>query len=299
MAWKLAVAFVALSALAFTLHLSVDSPFSELSAIQLLENRLAHESLHLLAFPESETPLSIRLSKSDLNRYQIYAKNTSADSYLLIGKDGTASLDRTDLGTVRERVHVHLNGGRMSLFIDGKRVPVDLDGFTAFYLTAQLATPKDAVQKYTEIDMADSFMRTDLFADSNWSSDAGQWALNKHGAGLIEERHWLTESSIARAVNPFSVRGSGNGRVALFSVGPGVDLDLPVHRLASGDGGAFRLAVSGEFRTAFENAAGRHDLEDEADPGRGGGGEEDAPFPRLGVGDRRNRHGGCRIVSGN
>jgi hypothetical protein len=213
MAGKLAAAFVACAVLGIVLSTAVESPFAGLSRAQLLEDRLARESLHLLPFPASDVPVSVRLSRSDLARYGVYARDVARDSYLLVWRDGTVSLGGADLRMAQKGVHVHIGRSGTSVFIDGKRVPVDLTGSELFYLTSQLSPPAGAVRSYPEIDMADSFMRNDLFSDGNWEAHTGEWMLSKRGAGLIkiEARQWLSKAGIARTVNPFSVRGSGEG----------------------------------------------------------------------------------------
>ncbi len=212
-AQKLGVAFAASALFGAVLHAVVDSPFAGLSRIELLEDRLARESLHLLPFPTSREPVSVRLRRADLERYQIYARDTSRDSCFLIDGGGKASLDGADLALVAREVHVHLGRSRTSLYIDGERVDADLTGYELFYLTSRLEPPADVARSYPEIDIADSFMRNDLFDDGNWRSVSGEWRLSKRGAGLVkvEARGHLSSAGIARTVNPFSVRGSGDG----------------------------------------------------------------------------------------
>jgi hypothetical protein len=210
---KLGTAFAACALFGAVLHAFVDSPFAGLTRIELLEDRLARESLHLLPFPTSREPVSVRLRRADLDRYRLYARDLSRDSCLLVDGGGKASLDGAALPIVAREVHVHLGRNATSLYIDGERVDVDLTGWELFYLTSRLEPPAGAVRSYSEIDMADSFMRNDLFDDGNWRSMSGEWSLSKRGAGLVkvEARRHLTSAGIARTVNPFSVRGSGNG----------------------------------------------------------------------------------------
>jgi len=210
---KLGAAFAACALFGVVLHAVVESPFAGLSRIETLEDRLARESLHLLPFPTSGAPVSVRLRRADLERYQVYARDTSRDSCLLIDAGGKVSLDGTDLALVAREAHVHLGRSATSLYVDGERVDVDLTGYELFYLTPRLEPPADAVRSYPEIDMADSFMRNDLFDDGNWRAASGEWFLSKRGAGLVkvDARRHLSSAGIARTVNPFSVRGSGNG----------------------------------------------------------------------------------------
>ena len=57
LAIRLTSAFSAVVLIAVTLLLAVESPYAGLSRIQLLEDRLADESCHLLPFPSAAAPL--------------------------------------------------------------------------------------------------------------------------------------------------------------------------------------------------------------------------------------------------
>ena len=55
--------------------------------------------------------------------------------------------------------------------------------------------------------MQDSFMRTDIFKDSQWEIHSGQWELHKHGNGIAETEEDLESHKVERAVNPYTVFG--------------------------------------------------------------------------------------------
>ncbi|RMD78006.1 MAG: hypothetical protein D6820_10685, partial [Lentisphaerae bacterium] len=72
--------------------------------------------------------------------------------------------------------------------------------------SASLVRPR--VERAAPLRIHDSFMRTDLFADSPWRSTSGSWGLLKFGGGLPEPGK-EEDYTVQRAVNPFAVTGKG------------------------------------------------------------------------------------------
>ncbi|NQZ67518.1 MAG: hypothetical protein HRT89_05560 [Lentisphaeria bacterium] len=219
---KLLIVLILFSALGFGLFKAAKTPKLKLSRIEKIEDKLAWQSLHLISFKKLKKACSIHLLKSTFSTYQIYGKNDKKDSVFIIDKDAQISINGARIATIKQSLHLFFTGDEMHFYVDAKRVHIDLSGFKLFYLTTLLTAPENITHNYPEINMADSFMRTDLFADGNWKSDSQKWALRTAGAGAPDERSSLISAGKGRAVNPFSIRGSGD---SLLSYGKSNNLN--------------------------------------------------------------------------
>ncbi|NQT19805.1 MAG: hypothetical protein HQ592_08870 [Planctomycetes bacterium] len=76
-------------------------------------------------------------------------------------------------------------------------------GWEAFEVVPPARMPSVTRKIVYEFEAADGFMRAKFAEDDGWKIVAGQWQLNKHGAGLPTEN-----PASHRSVNPFSVIGS-------------------------------------------------------------------------------------------
>lgn len=77
------------------------------------------------------------------------------------------------------------------------------EGWELFEVVPPKRRPFAIRKKVYEFEVADSFMRQKFAQDDGWKIVAGNWRLNKHGAGLA-----TSNPASHRAVNPFSVIGS-------------------------------------------------------------------------------------------
>ena len=86
------------------------------------------------------------------------------------------------------------------------------DGWEIFELLPPEAERSVRKTSVHEVEVADGFMRKDLFAGGAWRRVSGLWFLNKHGGGMPTTEHEVSSPKFQRAVNPFSALGRASDK---------------------------------------------------------------------------------------
>jgi len=86
------------------------------------------------------------------------------------------------------------------------------EGWELFEVISPAGSGAASAQKTVvhEFEVADGFMREDFGLDDGWRIVSGRWRLNKHGGGLPTGEVQRRSRDFQRAVNPFSLIGSGS-----------------------------------------------------------------------------------------
>ncbi len=214
----------------------------KLTRRQKLEKQLKQAGKLLLAvdyqIPDEAAGRSLRFNAALLQKFELYLKDpNSPTDFVFLGRDGqvqesrangTAGKDRGAAAAfaqasearpapalvVRERGELLFSHNELWLFADGRCYPKNLAAWDLYWVVAETQgaeKPELATIVYPRRQMADGFMRKELREDSEWIISKGAWTLKKHGGGMPLTEAQEKSYSFQRAVNPFSVIGSGNG----------------------------------------------------------------------------------------
>ena len=193
----------------FGSRLIVTRSHQQQSRIAGIEAALAEQSFRL-------TPLGTTLPPGTVAiRYRtpkpgegsgFYLRRVSSDEALLLRNSHGEPPTRAGTLTIYHDAFVHTG-------IDGRVGEVrHLDGWEIFELLPR--GDERFVQRANvhEPEVADGFMRTDLFTGGHWRRVSGLWFLNKHGGGMPTTEYEESSPKFQRAVNPFSVLGRASDK---------------------------------------------------------------------------------------
>jgi hypothetical protein len=168
---------------------------------------------------EGETARSLYIDLEFLQNTQVYAEIAGAtpeappQQTLQISADGQVTHNDQAIAQLTGAAVIAISRTGTRLLIDEQVLDIDLADWTLAWVRPVKALPSPVTIVHPEIKVADSFMRSELLTDTQWRVARGDWHLNQHGGGLPDAEADLSDYNVRRAVNPFTVIGSGNGRL--------------------------------------------------------------------------------------
>ena len=182
---------------------------------EVLEDRWLEQDRTLVTVrygvPADSAARSIVFDRQLLADSELYLRNPQDDQDF-IHIDGSGSVTRagTPVGRLRREGELLLTEGCWTLYLDGVPLPLDVSRWRIYWVTRSAQKPAVREKLYLHRRMADSFTRLQL-TDASCRITSGQWHLAQRGGGMPRDDAEAKDSSVQRAVNPFSVQGSGNG----------------------------------------------------------------------------------------
>ena len=171
----------------------------------------------LLLDPDYKPPADlaargVAFSLKTLANHALYLRHKKTNDYLFISSNGTVQTTLPGrYQQLKEEGEVLITNEQCALFIDEQPVPFLFHDWRLFWVATEAVRPNITIRKYPTRQAADDFMREDLIKDSEWQVASGQWGLQKRGGGLVKSDQEMSNYNVQRAVNPFAVRGEGDG----------------------------------------------------------------------------------------
>ena len=185
------------------------------SDAETLETRFHEEGRTL-----SEIRLGIRAGRAGktvlidrrlLSTHELYLQAPESGSdFVHVDRDGRVSRRGRTLGVMKERGELLVTPSGVTLFVDGKPLPVDLTHWRAFAVAAPGAPCSKVMRDIPRVLLLDDFMREEVEAGEARVS-GGNVRSVQHGGGMAASDSEEADPSYERAVNPFSVFASGCG----------------------------------------------------------------------------------------
>lgn len=180
-----------------------------------LERQLARDGGMARLWPgQDQRPglVGVRFGTAALKTTWVYLKcKSDREAFILFSRDGTILTEKGEAGRTRDRVEVFRDPDPRWVSVDGRLLARDLSGWEIWTAEGEAARKAVREYRYPPQRLTDAFMREDLFEDGLWRPAGGQWSLKQHGGGMPKDEREEENYSFQRAVNPFTVVGSGSG----------------------------------------------------------------------------------------
>lgn len=181
-----------------------------------LERRFAAEGKRFLllpyAVPDEHGARTIRIRRGLLADAQFYCRAPDHEGYLLIDAAGGIDVSGAVVAAVQEYAELVFTADEATLYVDGVPVELGLKDWQKGWVTAGDQPPEVENMAHPLVDYADAFTRA-VLEDDVCQPEKGVWSLRQRGGGMAPSSALAETHSFQRAVNPFSARGSGNGRL--------------------------------------------------------------------------------------
>ncbi len=159
--------------------------------------------------PGKAAARTLRFDRDTLRTHRLYLRShTNPDDYLYIDPVGNVQRAGKVVGRMHDHAELFLAQGRVTLYVDGSRITNPSSDWDVFWEAAEETAPELASALYPQVDVADGFMRFDLVSGP-CTAATGSIALAQHGGGMARSESEVHSYDFQRAVNPFTVRGSG------------------------------------------------------------------------------------------
>jgi hypothetical protein len=203
--------------LVFTVLLNGCGWFAEHSPRAALEAswQRANHCLVLVPFsvPEGAAARTLRFDRRTLRTHRLYLQSRSNDEdYVYVDAGGGIQREGRVIGQVEEYGELFLAGEHVTLFADGRRITMPGTEWQIFWESTEESAPQLTSGLHPRVAVADGFMRYDLGAPP-CEQVIGDMALSQHGGGMARDEAEVHSYDFQRAVNPFTVRGSGGGEL--------------------------------------------------------------------------------------
>jgi hypothetical protein len=164
------------------------------------------------AIPDGRGARSVFFTRKTLEESEFYLRDAQSQDYLLVNSMGVVFRNEDHVGQVQSKVELLLTPNEVTLFIDSAPLEGNFKDWQIGWLSRTGTPPKVASSAAPLIDFVDAFTRTELTKGS-CRIEGGRWWLRKRGGGMPTSALQAEEDRFQRAVNPFSARGSDNGRL--------------------------------------------------------------------------------------
>jgi len=132
-----------------------------------------------------------------------YLRNRAESKAILLQQNGDSAAPR-EIRIYRTRIVGVSASGSVSRI-------AERDGWELFEIMPPQHEPSAQRSAANQFHLRDGFTRVDFAKDDGWKVVSGNWQLNKHGGGLPTTDEQFESAAFQRAVNPFSLLGSGDG----------------------------------------------------------------------------------------
>ncbi len=182
----------------------------ELSKRQLFEAKLKKAG-KLLILNEIEiepdvAALEHRLTASTLTNHALYLRDPDSEEFLFV--EGPESKASGETVQVEKSVRLITTPQETILITDGTPLQRNLHGWVQYWVADKASKPELSKVAHLRREVRDGFMRQNLLAEG-WTISTGNWQMQQHGGGMPQTEEQMESYSFQRAVNPFSVTGTG------------------------------------------------------------------------------------------
>lgn len=169
-----------------------------------------------LDIPAKRAGLSLTIDRALLSTYQLclYEPEWMGTRRLYIDNQARIHDENGELTVIREQGELLVTPRGATLFVDDIPLPANLTGWHALWITEKKHAPSPRVRQIPLIRIRDDFMRQDIEVHPFSRITGGIVRLAQHGGGMPTTPEQEADPEFGRAVNPFSVFASEQGRLS-------------------------------------------------------------------------------------